>query len=145
MIQRHGAHDVWINPPPVPLTTQEMDALYELPYTRLPHPRHPFSLEIISPDRSSIFVNLGPHPPRLWPEDIDLAHEMWLELSERFGARLHHRDVVGLALRRMKGALDSPGGRKQVIAEVEDELDHRAKTAVPADGHQDVESFEEGV
>ncbi len=44
LVQRHGvgakAHDVWISPPPLPLTTQEMDALYELPYSRLPHPRH---------------------------------------------------------------------------------------------------------
>ncbi len=40
LVQRHGNHDVWINPPPEPLTTAEMDALYELPFTRLPHPRH---------------------------------------------------------------------------------------------------------
>jgi radical SAM superfamily enzyme YgiQ (UPF0313 family) len=32
--------DVWINPPPIPLTTPEMDALYELPFARVPHPRH---------------------------------------------------------------------------------------------------------
>ncbi|MEO8842943.1 MAG: YgiQ family radical SAM protein [Kofleriaceae bacterium] len=40
LVQRHGTSDVWINPPPIPLTTPEMDALYELPFTRLPHPRH---------------------------------------------------------------------------------------------------------
>jgi uncharacterized radical SAM protein YgiQ len=40
LVQRHGKHDVWINPPPVPLTTPEMDALYELPFARVPHPRH---------------------------------------------------------------------------------------------------------
>ncbi|HTR50182.1 MAG TPA: YgiQ family radical SAM protein [Kofleriaceae bacterium] len=40
LVQRHGKHDVWINPPPIPLSTQEMDALYELPFTRVPHPRH---------------------------------------------------------------------------------------------------------
>jgi uncharacterized radical SAM protein YgiQ len=40
LVQRHGHGDVWINPPPIPLTTPEMDALYELPFTRLPHPRH---------------------------------------------------------------------------------------------------------
>jgi len=40
LVQRHGKHDIWINPPPLPLTTPEMDALYELPFTRLPHPRH---------------------------------------------------------------------------------------------------------
>jgi uncharacterized radical SAM protein YgiQ len=40
LVQRHGTTDVWINPPPIPLTTQEMDALYELPFSRLPHPKH---------------------------------------------------------------------------------------------------------
>jgi len=44
LVQRHGdgakAQDVWINPPPLPLSTAEMDELYELPFTRLPHPKH---------------------------------------------------------------------------------------------------------
>lgn len=40
IVQRHGARDVWINPPPIPLTTAEMDALYELPFNRLPHPTY---------------------------------------------------------------------------------------------------------
>ncbi|HVK84868.1 MAG TPA: YgiQ family radical SAM protein, partial [Kofleriaceae bacterium] len=44
LVQRHGtgpkAIDVWINPPPLPLTTPEIDALYELPFSRVPHPRH---------------------------------------------------------------------------------------------------------
>ncbi|HKQ31030.1 MAG TPA: YgiQ family radical SAM protein [Burkholderiales bacterium] len=40
LVQRHGERDVWFNPPPVPLTTKEMDAIYELPYTRQPHPEY---------------------------------------------------------------------------------------------------------
>jgi uncharacterized radical SAM protein YgiQ len=40
LIQRHGNHDVWINPPPIPLTTGELDAVYDLPYQRVPHPRY---------------------------------------------------------------------------------------------------------
>src|SRR5438034_9919687 len=77
-------------------------------WERLPEPRHAFSLEIITPDRPSTFVNLGPHPPRLWPEDLDLVHEIWLELSEKYtGAKLHHRDVVGVALRRMQEQLQN--------------------------------------
>jgi uncharacterized radical SAM protein YgiQ len=40
LVQRHGDRDVWINPPPLPLSTAEMDALYELPYTRRPHPAY---------------------------------------------------------------------------------------------------------
>ena len=42
LVQRHGegkgARDVWLNPPPIPLTMKEMDAVYELPYARQPHP-----------------------------------------------------------------------------------------------------------
>jgi uncharacterized radical SAM protein YgiQ len=38
LVQRHGDVDVWLNPPPVPLTMKEMDAIYELPYRRIPHP-----------------------------------------------------------------------------------------------------------
>jgi uncharacterized radical SAM protein YgiQ len=40
LVQRHGDVDVWINPPPIPLTTPEMDALYEYPYQRRPHPAY---------------------------------------------------------------------------------------------------------
>ena len=38
LVQRHGNVDVWLNPPPIPLTTREMDQVYELPYQRRPHP-----------------------------------------------------------------------------------------------------------
>ena len=38
LVQRHGDRDVWLNPPPIPLTTVDMDAIYELPYQRRPHP-----------------------------------------------------------------------------------------------------------
>jgi uncharacterized radical SAM protein YgiQ len=38
LVQRHGDADVWLNPPPIPLTTKEMDWVYERPYARAPHP-----------------------------------------------------------------------------------------------------------
>ncbi len=40
LVQRHGDADLWLNPPPLPLTTREMDAVYELPYRRVPHPAY---------------------------------------------------------------------------------------------------------
>lgn len=40
LVQNHGDVDVWLNPPPLPLTTAEMDAVYELPYARRPHPAY---------------------------------------------------------------------------------------------------------
>src|SRR5271165_294176 len=89
----------------------------------LPEPRHPFSLEIIRPDRPSTYVNLGPHPPRLWPEDVDRLHELWLQLSNggNVGARLHHRDVVGLALRRLEKEL-SGSEREEILSQLEQDL-----------------------
>jgi hypothetical protein len=86
-------------------------------------PRHPFSLEIITPDRPSVYVNLGPHPPRLWPEDLDRAHEIWLALQENFGSRLHHRDVVGVALRRLQNDLENER-RDQALEDLNKELRH---------------------
>ena len=44
LVQAHGegrtARDVWINPPPIPLTTAEMDHVFDLPYARSPHPSY---------------------------------------------------------------------------------------------------------
>ncbi len=44
LVQAHGegtaARDVWLNPPPIPLTTAEMDYVFDLPYARSPHPRY---------------------------------------------------------------------------------------------------------
>jgi len=37
LIQQHGNRQVWINPPPIPLTTAEMDGVFDLPYSRVPH------------------------------------------------------------------------------------------------------------
>jgi len=38
LIQKHGDRDLWVTPPPIPLTSKEMDGVYELPYQRQPHP-----------------------------------------------------------------------------------------------------------
>ena len=90
-----------------------------LAWEKLPEPRTPFSLEIIAPDREPAYVNLGPHPPRLWPEDVDRVHEIWLQLAEdeSVGSKLHHRDVVGVALRRMERALGSKE-RAEILDEI---------------------------
>jgi len=40
LVQRHGNRDVWLNPPPVPLRSPEIDRVFELPYQRRPHPRY---------------------------------------------------------------------------------------------------------
>jgi len=37
LVQQHGERDVWLNPPPIPLTTAEMDGVFDLPYSRVAH------------------------------------------------------------------------------------------------------------
>jgi len=66
---------------------------------------------------------LGPHPPRLWPEDVDRLHRIWLRLcaNSGVGSRLHHRDVVGVALRRLEHELDS-GDRSDILSSLDREI-----------------------
>lgn len=106
------------------MQSEELARRIGLAWERLPDPKHPFSLEVIRPDRPSTFVNLGPHPPRLWPEDVDRLHEIWLRMSERYGlgSSLHHRDVVGVALRRMERELEDEAARAQLLEEMQREM-----------------------
>ncbi len=40
LVQQHGERDVWLNPPPIPLTTSEMDGVFDLPYSRVAHEQY---------------------------------------------------------------------------------------------------------
>lgn len=40
LVQKHGEVDVWFNPPPIPMTTEEMDYVFGMPYARVPHPEY---------------------------------------------------------------------------------------------------------
>src|SRR5260370_3011484 len=52
------------------MTSEELARQIGQSWESLPEPRHSFSLEVIRPDRPSMYANLGPHPPRPWPEDV---------------------------------------------------------------------------
>jgi amino acid transporter len=107
------------------MDTAELARRIGLAWETLPEPRQPFSLEIITPARTSSFINLGPHPPRLWPEDLDRLHDVWLNLSDKvFGSRLHHRDVLGVALRRLERDLSDGGRRDEALEDLRRELRH---------------------
>ncbi len=40
LVQAHGDREVWLNPPPIPLSTEEMDWVFEQPYQRVAHPAY---------------------------------------------------------------------------------------------------------
>ncbi len=96
------------------MTAAEQAKLFGDAWEQLPEPRPQLSLQIYSQATGeTLYFNLGPHPPRLWPEDLDLLHRLWLELSERgLGSKLHHRDVIRVALRRLDSELHSQEGEE---------------------------------
>ncbi len=107
------------------MDTAELARRIGLAWEKLEEPRHAFSLEILQPDKPSFFVNLGPHPPRLWPEDVERVHNLWLRLSQgEFGSKLHHRDILGTALRRMERDLEDPARREEALRDVDYEVKH---------------------
>ena len=40
LVQKHGAVDLWMNAPPIPLSTREMDYVFGMPFARVPHPSY---------------------------------------------------------------------------------------------------------
>lgn len=108
------------------MESDELARRIGLAWERLPEPRHPFSLEIVTDGKPPFFVNLGPHPPRLWPEDLDRLHNLWLKLSGgTFGSNIHHRDVIGVALQRLERDLDELSERRnEVLTDIESEIRH---------------------
>ena len=106
------------------ISADEQGRLVGDAWEQLAPPRPALSLDIVDGKSGEVHsFALGPHPPRLWPQDIDLVHRLWQDLSEKsgVGGRLHHRDVVSLALRRLDTELHSGEGDK-LIAEVKREL-----------------------
>ncbi len=119
------------------LTPTEQAKAFGDAWEQLPHPRPQMSLEIVQRDvGKSIYFNLGPHPPRLWPEDVELLHNIWREMTERSGShKLHHRDVVRVALRRLQEELNSKQG-DEVVGEVvrESSSAHALHPELPSNG-----------
>jgi amino acid transporter/nucleotide-binding universal stress UspA family protein len=119
------------------LSPSEQGATVGREWENLPEPRPSLSLEIAVPgEEESIFFNLGPHPPRLWPEDLDLLHRLWLDLSAKGpGSKLHHRDIVGVALRRLEQELRT-GHVDDVVADVVREISN-GSAKLPAGERRD--------
>jgi hypothetical protein len=69
---------------------------------------------VIVPEKGRVQrVQIGAHVPELAPEDIELTHAIWLEITENTPeSDLHHRDVVSFALRHLREQMRGPEGAK---------------------------------
>jgi hypothetical protein len=104
------------------LTADEQAKFTGDAWERLPEPKPRLVLEIISPDGIRHEYPLGPHEPRLRPEDLELLHKIWLQITaDPKYAGLHHYHVIGLALEELQRKLAS-GQRQEVLDELRREL-----------------------
>ncbi len=81
----------------MPVTEQAREI--GLAWERMGEPRPRVTLEIFTPSGKEQVFYLGPHAPRLTPNEIDLLHKVWLKLSDKLsGEEVHHHDIVHFAL-----------------------------------------------
>jgi len=99
-------------------------------WEQLSEPRPRLTLEVVSPDSTVSSYALGPHEPRLRPEDVELLHKIWLDLTHdpRF-AGLHHYHVLALALDELQQELKT-GRRPDLLQTLEREL--RTRVSKPS-------------
>jgi hypothetical protein len=91
------------------LTPDEQAKLTGDAWERLPEPRPRLTIEVHLPDGSSVReFALGPHAPRMRPQDVELMHKLWLDVTaDPKYAGAHHYHVVALALQELRRELTS--------------------------------------
>ncbi len=90
-------------------------------WERLPTPKPHLTVEIYSPTGQEEIFYLGPHAPRLTPQEIDLLHSIWLRFSPEVGADLHHHDIVHFALNELEREL-ADGKQTEIVARLREHL-----------------------
>jgi hypothetical protein len=79
-------------------------------WERMPEPRPRVTLEILTPAGGEHIYYLGPHAPRLTPNEIDLLHRVWLEFADKLpGEELHHHDIIHFALNEVEREIEKDG------------------------------------
>src|SRR6202522_1016836 len=104
------------------LTADEQAKFLGDAWERLPEPRPRLTLEVAAPDAIVREYAIGPHNPRLRPQDVDLMHQLWLNITAdpKF-AGAHHYHIVALALEELKREL-STEQRTALLEKLQEEI-----------------------
>lgn len=93
--------------------------------------RRQVKFTVVDTDGNEIAVNLGAHAPHLTEDDLNLIHDIWLQVSSiPSRRRVHHRDVVRVALNRLKRDLR---GQSDVMLDFY-KIEHEEKNGKKNDG-----------
>ncbi|MGA7513967.1 MAG: APC family permease, partial [Candidatus Sulfotelmatobacter sp.] len=104
------------------LTADEQAKLTGDAWERMPEPRPRLCLEVCAPDGTVREYTIGPHTPRLRPQDVELMHKLWLNITTdpKF-AGVHHYHIVALALEELQREL-STEQRTQLLQKLHEEM-----------------------
>src|SRR6202140_5095091 len=91
-------------------------------WERLPEPRPRLIMEVCAPDGAVREYALGPHTPRMRPQDVELMHRLWLNITAdpKF-AGAHHYHVMALALEELQREL-STEQRAELLQKLQEEM-----------------------
>jgi amino acid transporter len=108
------------------LTSDEQAKLTGDAWERMPEPRPRITLEVCAPDGTVREYTIGPHNPRLRPQDVELMHKLWLNITTdpKF-AGTHHYHIVALALEELQREL-STDQRAELLQKLLEEM-HRSQ------------------
>jgi len=104
------------------LSADEQAKLTGDAWERLPEPRPRLMLEVCAPDGSIREYALGPHTPRLRAQDVELMHQLWLNItSDPKFSGAHHYHIVALALEELQRELTTEQ-RAQLLQKLQEEM-----------------------
>jgi len=104
------------------LSADEQAKLTGDAWERMPEPRPRITLEVCAPDGSVREYAIGPHNPRLRPQDVELMHKLWLDITtDPKYAGAHHYHIVALALEELRREL-STEQRTELLQKLQDEM-----------------------
>jgi amino acid transporter len=104
------------------LTADEQAKLTGDAWERMPEPRPRLCLEVCAPDGTVREYLIGPHTPRMRPQDVELMHKLWLDITkDPKYAGAHHYHIVALALEELQREL-STEQRTQLLQKLQEEM-----------------------
>jgi hypothetical protein len=104
------------------LTADEQAKLTGDAWERMSEPRPRLTLEVCAPDGTVREYAIGPHNPRLRPQDVELMHKLWLDITtDPKYAGAHHYHIVALALEELRREL-STEQRTDLLQKLQDEI-----------------------
>jgi amino acid transporter len=104
------------------LTADEQAKLTGDAWERMPEPRPRVCLEVYAPDGTAREYSIGPHTPRMRPQDVELMHKLWLDITtDPKYAGAHHYHIMALALEELQRELNTEQ-RAQLLQKLQEEM-----------------------